>query len=63
VDGTGQRIGILIAGSQDVEGEPLRALAANAGQLFQFVDQPAHGLGKFGHKKIGNLVICNLVIL
>jgi hypothetical protein len=36
-----------------VEGEPLRALAADAGQLLQFVNQASHWLGKLGHCVIG----------
>src|SRR5436309_12003343 len=44
-----QGLGIFITGAQNVEGEPLRVLAANPRQLLQFVDQPRHRLCKFGH--------------
>jgi hypothetical protein len=33
-----------------VERQSLSALAADAGQLFQFVDEPGHRLGKFRHE-------------
>jgi hypothetical protein len=33
-----------------VEGKALRALGANAGELFQFIDQARHGFGKLGHE-------------
>lgn len=44
----GKQLGVFIAGPQDVEGEPLRRFAADAGQLLQFVDEPRHRLCKFG---------------
>ena len=50
VDRTGESLRIFIARAQDVEGETLRALAANAGQLLQFVNQPGHGLSELGHR-------------
>ena len=45
----GERLGIVVAGAQDVKGKPLRGLAADARQFFQFVDEPGHRLGKFRH--------------
>lgn len=45
-----QRLRILVAGAQDVKGEPLCTFAADAWQLFQFIDEPRHRLGKLGHR-------------
>ena len=47
----GQRLGVFIAGAQNVEGQPLRALRAHARQLLQLVNQPRHRLRKFRHRK------------
>ncbi len=57
--GGGKGFRIVFARTEDVEGEPLRALAADSRQLFEFVDEPGHRLGKFGHKGICNFVIGN----
>src|ERR1035438_5759791 len=48
-NGSGQRIGVVIAGSQNVECKALSALAADTWQLLEFIDEPGHGLSKFGH--------------
>jgi hypothetical protein len=32
-----------------MEGETLRALAPDSGQLLQFINEPGHRLGKFRH--------------
>jgi len=50
-DGLGQAFGIFIAGAEDVEGQTLRALGADAGELFQFINEPRHGFGKLGHSQ------------
>ena len=47
--GGGKGFGVFVAGAQDVEGQTLGALGANAGKLFQLVDQTRHRFGKFGH--------------
>jgi len=47
--GGGEGFGIFVAGAQDVEGQPLRAFRADAGELFQLVDQARHRFGKFRH--------------
>ena len=47
-DRLGKQIGVFVAGAQDVKGEPLRRLAANARQLLQFIDEPRHRFGEFG---------------
>ena len=39
-------LGVLSAGSQNMEGEPLGVLGADAGQLLEFFNEPRHGLGK-----------------
>ena len=44
----GKQVGIFVAGAQDVKGEPLCRLAANARQLLQFIDEPRHRFGEFG---------------
>ncbi|HKE26648.1 MAG TPA: hypothetical protein VKB88_30045 [Bryobacteraceae bacterium] len=44
-----QGFGVVVAGAQDVEGQPLRAFAAHAGQLLQFLDQSRHRFCEFGH--------------
>src|SRR5437588_870501 len=44
---------VLITGAQDVEGEPLRALVADARQLPQFFNELSHRLGEFSHKRSG----------
>lgn len=49
-DGRGESLGIFVAGAQDVKGEPLCTFAADAWQLFQFIDEPRHRLGKLGHR-------------
>src|SRR5579872_5209215 len=46
-DGGGQRFGLIFTTAQNVKGKSLRGLAAHAGKLFQFIDEPRHGLGKF----------------
>jgi hypothetical protein len=46
-NGFGQEFGVFVAGSQDVEGEALRRLAADSRQLLQFVDEPGHWLCEF----------------
>ena len=46
----GKPFGVIVAGAEDVEGKALRALGANAGELFQFIDQARHGFGKLGHE-------------
>ena len=49
-DSSGQRFRVFVARTQNVEGQPLRALRAHARQLLQFVDQPRHRLSKFRHR-------------
>ena len=49
-NGGGQSFGVVRAGTQDVKGEALGALAADSRQLLEFVDEPGHRLGKFGHR-------------
>src|ERR1051325_7918608 len=49
-DGPGQCFSILPVGAQDMECHALRALAAHAGKLLQFIDELSHGLGEFRHK-------------
>src|SRR3981081_1284915 len=39
-----QGVCVVVARSQDVEGEALRALGAHSGELLEFVDQPRHRL-------------------
>jgi hypothetical protein len=41
----GQGPGLLGAGLEDVEGEPLRRLLPDAGQAGQLADQPRDGIG------------------
>jgi hypothetical protein len=43
-------LGIFFAGAKNVKGQPLRAFGADARKFFQFVNQPRHRFGKFGHK-------------
>ena len=38
--------GIIFARTQNMERQPLRSLAADARQFFQFVDEPGHGFGE-----------------
>jgi hypothetical protein len=46
----GERVGILIGGSKDVEGEALSTLGAHAGELLQFFNQASHRLCETRHK-------------
>ena len=46
------RSGVVVTGSQNMECEPLRCLAANTRQLLQFIDETGHRLGKLGHELI-----------
>ena len=46
-DRLGKQVSVFVAGAQDVKGEPLRRLAANARQLLQFIDEPRHRFGEF----------------
>ena len=50
-DGVGERGGVGVGRTQDVEGVALRSLGADAGQLAEFVDEPGHGLGETGSHK------------
>src|SRR6202522_1041169 len=45
----GQRFGVPVGRTQDVEGKALRALGAHPGQLLQLFNQPGHRLGIAGH--------------
>ena len=45
-DGVSKCAGVLSAGSQNMEGQPLGVLGADAGQLLEFFNEPRHGLGK-----------------
>src|SRR5207249_7987747 len=47
----GERFGIFVAGTQNIESKPLRALAADSGQLLQFFNQPRHRLSKAIHSE------------
>src|SRR5438874_1744412 len=58
-DSGGQRLRVVVACAEDVEGKTLRAFAADSRQLLQFVDEPSHRLCKARHNEIGNFVICN----
>jgi len=49
----GESLGVIFARAQNVKGEALGALVADSRQLLEFVDEPGHGFGKFGHR------ICN----
>jgi len=42
-----QQLCIFVACAEDVKGEALRRLAADAWQFLKFVDEPRHGLSKF----------------
>src|SRR5262249_7296790 len=42
-DGVRQRLGVLTGGAQDVEGEPLRRAAADAGELGELRDEALDG--------------------
>jgi hypothetical protein len=55
--GGGKSFGIVLARAEDMEGKPLRALAADSRQLLEFVDKPGHRLGKFRHRGFCNFVI------
>ena len=48
-DGGGEGFGIVLAGAQNVESQTLCALAADSGQLLEFVDEPGHRFGKLRH--------------
>jgi hypothetical protein len=48
LDRVGQREGLLVAGAQQVKGQPLSAPAADPGQLGQLGDQPLDGWGVDG---------------
>src|SRR5258708_22381425 len=54
-DGGGQGVCVVVARSQDVKGEALRALGAHSGQLLEFVDQPRHRLCEFSHREWSDL--------
>ncbi len=43
-DGVGEGCCVFVGGAQDVEGEALGAFGADAGEFFEFVDEPGHGL-------------------
>ena len=45
----GQRIGVFVAGAENVERKTLRAFGADAGELFQLIDQARHGFSESGH--------------
>jgi hypothetical protein len=45
-DGVSKCAGILGAGSQNMKGQPLGILGADARQLLEFFNEPRHGLGK-----------------
>jgi len=46
-DGFSKQLGIFVTSAQDVKGEALRRLAADARQLLEFLDEPRHRLCKF----------------
>ena len=48
-DGLRQVLGIVAAGAQHVERDPLRGLLADAGQALEFRDQPRERFGEIGH--------------
>ena len=48
-DCVGKGSGVFVGGAQEMEGKALGALGAYAGELFEFVDEPGHGLGVAGH--------------
>lgn len=60
-NGGGERFRIGVARAQDMEGEALGALASDPGQLFQFVNEPGHRLGKARHG-LRDLISGDLVI-
>jgi hypothetical protein len=43
-DGVGEGGGVFLGGAEDVEGEALGGFGADAGEFFQFFDEPGHGL-------------------
>ncbi len=47
-DGLREVLGILAAGAQHVERKPLRRLLADAGEAFEFGDQPRKRFGEIG---------------
>ena len=49
-DGLREVLGVVAAGAQHVEGEALRGLLADAGQAFEFGDQPRERFGEIGHR-------------
>ena len=55
--GSGQRLGIVVAGAQNVKREPLRGLAADARQFLQLVNKARHRLSKSRHRKLYNRVV------
>ena len=44
-----QVLGVVAAGAQHMEGEPLRGFLADAGEAFEFGDQPGERFGEIGH--------------
>jgi hypothetical protein len=48
LDGMGESAGVFVAGSQDVEGEALGGLGADAGELAELFDEAGHGFGETG---------------
>ena len=48
-NGVGQRQRVFRVGAQNVKRQALRGLCADAGQVFQLIDQPLDGLGEIRH--------------
>jgi len=48
--GSGESFGVILARTQNMKGQALRILAADSRQLLEFVDEPGHRFGKFGHR-------------
>ena len=50
VDGSGEGVGVVFAGAQNMERQPLRRLAANAGKFLELVNQTSHGFSEARHR-------------
>src|SRR5215831_10688775 len=48
-DGSRQRFGVFITGSQNVKGKALRAFRSYARELFELINEARHRFGKFRH--------------
>ncbi|SPE30065.1 hypothetical protein SBA2_480006 [Acidobacteriia bacterium SbA2] len=48
--------GVILARAQNMKGEALGALVADSRQLLEFVDEPGHGFGEFGHRETHRVI-------